>query len=254
MMREPVVFARTLAVGVVIPVHNEEELLGFALASLVDAFDQLGQRELAMRAAVVLDACSDDSAEVTRQWQVALARRQSPLEITVIMSHAKNVGQARALGCNALLAHWSRIIPAKIWLATTDADSRVPLDWLASQVIQHDTGVDHWSGRVSVDDWSGQQDETRIRWQNEYEREIQPIHGANLGFNAAAYLAAGGFAPLETGEDRALHRALVDRGGPSYFDSAVRVVTSARRRARAPLGFAHALEVIGSTPRVRATG
>jgi hypothetical protein len=253
MKREPTAFARTLAVGVVIPVHNEQELLGSALASLADAFDQLSHGELAMRVAVVLDACSDASEEITCQWQGTLARRRSPLEIIIVMSPAKNVGHARALGCDALLARWSRMNPARIWLATTDADSRVPTDWLATQVIQHETGVDHWSGRVSVDDWSGHQDEARLRWQNEYEREIQPIHGANLGFNAAAYLAAGGFAPLETGEDRALHRALVAHGALSYFDSAVRVVTSARRRARAPLGFAHALEVISSTPRVRAT-
>jgi glycosyltransferase involved in cell wall biosynthesis len=253
MTREPRAFARTRAVGVVLPVHNEQELLGSALASLADAFDQLSHGELAMRAVVVLDACSDASEEITLQWQSTLARRRCPLEITVVRSSAKNVGHARALGCASLLAQWSRTDPSRIWLATTDADSRVPTDWLATQVIRHETGVDHWSGRVSVDDWSGHHDETRLRWQNEYEREIQPIHGANLGFNAAAYLEAGGFATLETGEDRALHRALIAHGALSYFDSAVRVVTSARRRARAPLGFAHALEVIGSTPRVRAT-
>jgi glycosyltransferase involved in cell wall biosynthesis len=253
MKREPRAFSRTLAVGVVIPVHNEQELLGSALASLTDAFDQLSHGELAMSAAVVLDACSDASEEITRQWQSTLARRRRPLEIIIVMSTAKNVGHARALGCDALLARWSRLNPARIWLATTDADSRVPTDWLATQVIQHETGVDHWSGRVSVDDWWGHHDETRLRWQNEYEREFQPIHGASLGFNAAAYLAAGGFALLETGEDRALHRALVAHGALSYFDSAVRVVTSARRRARAPMGFAHALELISLTASVRTT-
>jgi hypothetical protein len=245
--------ARTLAVGVVVPVHNEQESLGSAFAALTHAFEQLNRWKLFLRAAVVLDACSDVSEALSCEWQGALAQRQSPLKVTVVSCAAKNVGSARALGCGVLLAEWSRIDPSRIWLATTDADSRVPKDWLATQVVQHESGVDHWSGRVSVADWSEHLDETRLRWQDEYGRENQPIHGANLGFNAAAYLSAGGFEPLETGEDRALHRALIAHGACSYFDSANPVVTSARRRARAPLGFAHALDVISSTPRVRVT-
>jgi len=250
MKREPTSLARTLAVGVVVPVHNEQELLGSALASLVDAFDRLNRRELSLRAVVVLDACRDASEEIAGQWQVALARRRNPLEATVVTCSAKNVGLARTVGCAELLAQWSGVNPSRIWLAMTDADSRVPRDWLAAQVNQHEAGVDHWSGRVSVDDWTGRQEETRSRWQNKYENENQPIHGASLGFNAAAYLAAGGFEPLETGEDRALHRVLVAQGSRSHYDTVVRVVTSARRRARAPLGFAHALDVIGTASRV----
>lgn len=250
MKREPTSLARTLAVGVVVPVHNEQELLGFALASLLDAFDRLSGRGLSLRAVVVLDACRDASEEITGQWQVALAQRRSPLEVTVATCSARNVGRARALGFAALLAQSSRWDPSRIWLATTDADSRVPRDWLAAQVSQHEAGVDHWSGRVSVADWSGHHGETRSRWQDKYENEYQPIHGASMGFTAAAYIAAGGFEPLETGEDRALHRALVAQGALSYYDSVVRVVTSARRRARAPLGFAHALDVIDTSSRV----
>jgi hypothetical protein len=78
------------------------------------------------------------------------------------------------------------------------------------------------------------------RSEREYDREAHPIHGANLGFNAAQYLAAGGFLPLETGEDRALLQALVDVGASTYFDSSLRVLTSARRRGHAPHGFAEA--------------
>jgi hypothetical protein len=250
---EPTSLTRTLAVGVVVPVHNEEESLGFALAALTQAFEQLSRWNLSLRAVVVLDACSDGSEALSCEWQRTLAQSNSPLKVTVVSGTAKNVGSARALGCGELLAQWSQTDPSMIWLATTDADSRVPKDWLATQVVQHESGVDHWSGRVSVADWSEHRDETRLRWQEEYERENQPIHGANLGFNAAAYLLAGGFESLETGEDRALHHALIAHGACSYFDSAIPVVTSARRRARAPLGFAHALEVISSTPRWRVT-
>ena len=250
---EPTSFARTLAVGVVVPVHNEQELLGDALAALYRAFEQLSRWKPSLRAVVVLDECSDLSEELSKEWQRILARNQSLLEVTVVSCAAKNVGIARELGCRVLLAEWPRIERARIWMATTDADSRVPKDWLTAQVAQHELGVDYWSGRVSVADWSERLGETKQRWQNEYDREDQPVHGANMGFNAAVYLSEGGFEPLETGEDRALHNALIAHGACTYFDSVLPVVTSARRRARAPLGFAHALDVIGSAPPARVT-
>ena len=55
------------------------------------------------------------------------------------------------------------------------------------------------------------------------------------------YLEAGGFASLGTGEDRALHEAILAAGGRALEDMELRVITSGRRRARAPLGFAYAL-------------
>ncbi|MHB8380404.1 MAG: glycosyltransferase family 2 protein [Acidimicrobiales bacterium] len=245
---------RTEAVGVVVPVHNEQELLAAALESLVGAFDELSPRGLATKMVIVLDACRDASEEIAREWQHVLARERSRVELLVVTCHATNVGYARGLGCSTLLTQWSRLSPAKVWLATTDADSRVPKDWIATQVIQHEAGVDHWSGRVSVTDWSERRYEARQKWLDLYEREGQPIHGASLGFNAAAYLAAGGFQALATGEDRSLHRTFVAQGVRAYYDPATRVITSARRQARAPLGFAHALDVIETSVRLPATG
>src|ERR1035438_5314091 len=128
-------------------------------------------------------------------------RRDIDAGATLATSSAHNVGRARALGCAVLLNQWYRIDRTRIWLATTDADSRVPRDWLTTQLAQHEVGVDHWYGRVSVADWSEYSGDARSRWQREYENESQPIHGANLGFNAAAYLAAGGFEPLDRSEE-----------------------------------------------------
>jgi hypothetical protein len=63
------------------------------------------------------------------------------------------------------------------------------------------------------------------------------VHGANLGFRASAYLRAGGFPAVPTGEDRALVAALDAAGGRVLRTRALTVVTSARREARAPHGF-----------------
>lgn len=241
--------ARTCAVGVVVPVHDEQELLGDALTALGRAFEQLGRRKLELKVVLVLDDCHDLSATLARDWQT-LEQSQNALEVTIVASSARNVGAARALGCQVLLAHWSQMDHSKIWIATTDADSQVPKDWLCAQVAQHDCGVDYWSGRVSVTNWSEHSPATRQRWQYEYDREKLPVHGANMGFNAAVYLSQGGFPALETGEDRALHNALMTHAVHTFIDSDLPVVTSARRRARAPSGFAHALEVVSYTSHV----
>lgn len=246
MRRSRVPLARTSALGAVVPVHNEQELLGQSLAALTKAFNQLARRDVRRGLVVVLDACSDASDEIVRRWRDGLGRPCGGLEVAVINETSYNVGRARALGCATLLDRWSGIDPSRIWLATTDADSEVPQDWLVNQLEQHEAGVDHWFGRVAVADWSPHRDETKLRWELEYAREARPIHGANLGFNAAAYLAVGGFASVETCEDRRLHEALVALGAPAYFDATTHVVTSSRRRGRAPHGFANALNVIGA--------
>lgn len=242
---------RTLAVGVVVPVHNEEELLGAALASLNDSFAELRDLGLDLKAAVVLDDCHDASTDVVAHWSDRHGQKRSSITCLVKTCTANNVGVARGLGCSALLEVWNHLDPSRIWLATTDGDSRVPREWLSAQIEHHESGVDLWSGRVAVEDWSFHSSETVSRWQREYEEEVMPIHGANLGFNAGAYLASGGFVSTRTGEDRALHRALSDWGAVRHTDSTVRVVTSSRRSARAPLGFAHALNIIGMTSSAR---
>jgi glycosyltransferase involved in cell wall biosynthesis len=235
---------RTQALGVVIPVHNEAELLGDAVSALGEAFAALRHVNILTRLVIVFDACRDASASVARAWEEQVSRR-SPLIVSAITCDANNVGLARNLGCAVVLKKWRELDPTRIWIATTDADSRVPRGWLRAQVRRHESGADVWAGRVCVRDYEPKYREVVSRWQREYDEELQPIHGANLGFNAAKYVASGGFPFLETGEDRALVEALVGSGAVPYFDSSHRVMTSARRRARAPHGFAEALHEFG---------
>ena len=238
---------RTKAVGVVVPVHNEEDLLGPALDAIETAFDEVALRAVECRTAVVLDGCRDDSATIARDWARSLARRKSPLRAVVLRCRSAGVGEARRLGVATLLGKWRALDPRNIWLATTDADSRVPPRWLAAQVAAHEFGADVWTGRVTVEDWSPYEEGTAQLWNEVYDAEQLPVHGASLGFNAQMYLAAGGFASLGTGEDRALHQAILAEGGRALEDMDLRVITSGRRLARAPLGFAHALSSFDDT-------
>ena len=235
---------RTRAVGVVVPVHNEQELLGSALVALEGSLALLTDSRLVCGVAIVLDSCDDASYHVAEEWRRDMRRRWPVMSILVIECQSRNVGIARALGCAALLKHWTSIDATQIWLATTDADSQVPATWLSTQVRAHEAGADLWTGRVTVNDWNTYDPQTRKRWIMTYEAEEYPIHGTSMGFNALRYLEAGGFPHLSTGEDREMCVLLAECGARSVHDASIRVLTSARRSARAPLGFSHALDMI----------
>jgi hypothetical protein len=233
--------------GVVIPVHNEDQLVGRALASLGRAITHaIGGRRVDVGVAIVLDACRDRSGEIVAEWSRCIGHGPR-LHVQILEADQGNVGEARRLGCQALLAKWSATAPEDIWLATTDADSEVPWNWITSQVRMRRRGAQVWVGGVDVQDWSGRSTATAQAWRQQYEAECLPIYGANLGIDAATYLRVGGFQGLPSGEDRALFEQASAVGAVIHRDPSVRVFTSGRRVARAPDGFAAALNAIELT-------
>ncbi|HEY6539052.1 MAG TPA: glycosyltransferase, partial [Candidatus Dormibacteraeota bacterium] len=113
--------SQVAAVGVVVPAFNEEELLPACLDALTLAMAAV---DLPSWAVVVLDDCEDQSAAAVRGRP-----RFETLELQV-----RNVGLARAAGFAAIL-RWARSLPPeRLWLASTDADSTVPRDWLEVQL------------------------------------------------------------------------------------------------------------------------
>jgi Glycosyl transferase family 2 len=216
-------------VGIVLPVHDEEELLPLALEGIEQAVDALPPG-MSCRVAVVLDDCRDGSSAVAHAW----ASRVGAL---AIMGEYGSVGTARRTGSQALLSLWPDVNPAAIWLATTDADSRVPQDWLTVQLEAHRGAADLWAGRVRVVEESA----VAQQWKEAYAAERRPIHGASLGFSGSVHEHIGGFQCLRSGEDRDLHRRAVAAGFRVTYDLRAAVTTSARRRGRAPGGFASVL-------------
>ncbi len=221
-------------VGVVVPAHNEQDLLPACLASLRRAARAL--RGTPVRVVVVADDCHDQT--------VRAARRGGAAVVTVA---ARSVGAARAAGAVAVLGRAAQFDPAEVWLATTDADTLVPARWLRAQVRFAAHGWDAVAGTVRVADWSGYRPAVRAAFRERYDApgpadaSHQHVHGANLGIRASAYLAAGGFPSVATAEDHALMQALTAGGGRVLRTRALPVVTSARRDARAPHGFGHYL-------------
>ena len=215
-------------VGVVVPAHDEAELLPVCLDALAAATRAVAGLAV-VRTVVVLDACTDGSA---------VAAHEAGVETVVL--DARRVGAARRRGVAAL--------GDTDWLATTDADSTVPPGWLVAQLAALAEGADALVGTVEVADWSGHPPAVRAWFDEVYDSSGDPhphVHGANLGVRTAAYVAVGGFAPLRTGEDVALVRALVAAGHRVHRSRTHPVVTSSRTGARAPDGFGRDLLRLG---------
>jgi glycosyltransferase involved in cell wall biosynthesis len=215
------------SVGVVVPAHNEQDRLPSCLASLRRAARAV--RGVPVHLVVVADASRDRTDHIARRGGA-----------TVITTDARSVGAARAAGVREVLRRVAHLDAADVWLATTDADTLVPPCWLRDQARYANRGWDAVAGTILVADWSGHQPGTRALFHRRYGGGAGPhghVHGANLGFRASAYLRAGGFPAVPTGEDRALVAALAATGSRVLRTRALTVLTSARRDARAPHGF-----------------
>jgi len=245
-------------VGVVVPVHNEEQHLARALAGLRAAADalQASTPRVGVTLMIVLDGCTDGSRAMAMQF-AAMDSRISVLEVGF-----RSVGKTRRAGIGALLAAHSPPqppsagpSPARLWLANTDADSRVPVNWLLRQVELADAGADAVLGSVEPDP-DGMDPEILRRWhaKHPFEEHHAHVYGANFGVRASAYRLSGGFPRQPSHEDRALVVNLRSHGFTVRATDSIRVLTSGRLHARAPYGFGTYLFALGLQPAVAVEG
>lgn len=223
------------SVAVVMPAHNEDQHIGKALLALKAAADVLQRdyRDMAVKIVVVLDHCTDNSAEITASHVAGDAR------FSVVDVELRSTGACRDLGFRTALEFLDVDGTASIWLATTDADSAVPPHWLTRQVELAIMGADAILGSVEPDP-ADMDPAIHRRWLelHPFREDHQHIYGANLGIRASAYLSAGGFPGLRAHEDRVLVERLRRHGFAVTATDTIRVVTSGRTYARAPEGFA----------------
>ncbi|MHB1536281.1 MAG: glycosyltransferase family 2 protein [Acidimicrobiales bacterium] len=241
-------------IGVAIPVHQEQARLGASLAALHAATRALGGGAR-VDVAVVLDACRDGSAEIAARWQQFWAQTLPRSELLVATCDETNVGAARRVGFELLLERAAPVALQRLWLASTDADSQVPRHWLAHQARLAQAGTRAWAGTVRPELWlvgEGPEHHERRFWMR-YHAGPGPghphVHGANFACDAEIYRDAGGFAPLVTAEDHALHAAIQALGITPRADRGAPVRTSSRLVGRAPAGFAAELRrAVTATP------
>ncbi|MWV58372.1 glycosyltransferase [Rathayibacter sp. VKM Ac-2754] len=212
---------------VVVPAHDEQERIGGLVASVVASAEHLSRSHpwVAVRLVVAADGCSDATAERARSAGAEV------LEI-----ERCGVGAARAAGIAHALADASAASD-RIWLANTDGDSIVPVDWLRAHV-EHAREHDALLGTVRPEP-ADLDPEMYGRWLDTRAREesIGSIHGANLGVRASAYLAAGGFGAEALHEDVRLVDRLRATGAAVGATDRGEVVTSGRRDNRVAGGY-----------------
>jgi glycosyltransferase involved in cell wall biosynthesis len=181
---------------------------------------------------VVANACSDRTAS-----------RAAAAGASVIETTPANVGAARAAGFTWALANEPGPHD-RVWLATTDADSRGPAHWLVAQLAAAAAGGDVHLGTVALepDDVV-----SFAAWVDSYTEASRGgaghghVHGASMGVRATSYLRVGGFAALDHDEDVDLVTRLAASGAQIVWDESCPVVTSSRLAARAPRGVARDL-------------
>lgn len=212
-----------MRIGIVIPAHNEAMTIAKCLASVQSAIDQLPSTIKAYPL-VVLDSCTDDTQKLVKATGV-----------DYLCCNYHCVGQVRDIGIRYAIENGAT------WLACTDADSVVPMDWLVQQ-IEHIIyqPTDMICGVVDIDSWAHLTPQTREDYIAHYQDRMghRHIHGANLSFNSKAYLAVDGFAHLPCHEDVDLVKKFEDQGYAITWSNRVRVLTSSRLKARATEGFA----------------
>jgi cellulose synthase/poly-beta-1,6-N-acetylglucosamine synthase-like glycosyltransferase len=212
-------------IAVIIPAADEGAHIADCLMAVRTARLHLQQHagmDVAVRVIVVLDRCRDNTARAVRAFPEA-----QPLEI-----NRQCVGAAREAGARVALV---AVRADELWLANTDADSRVPPTWLTHLLAEARAGAEITLGTVQPA--VGVPPSIEARWLARHHlRDGHPhVHGANLAVRGDVHAALGGWRALRSGEDVDLARRVAHRRVSRT--GAVPVITSVRAHGRAPRGF-----------------
>lgn len=220
------------AVLVIVPARDEQDTVADCLDGLDRAAAAVDGQGLPVVVCVVQHRCTDaTAARVAGFVEAALSRGRAGWAVT--RSEAETLGEARAAGVRRAAGHpvLVGLDPATVWVACTDADSRVPSSWLADQRDLADRGLDLVLGTVTpTEDGSA-----AVRFWREHPPvgAHRGLHAASLGMRLSAYHRAGGFPTVDVGEDAQLVHAI--RHGPALPWTSTHlapVLTSSRREGR----------------------
>jgi cellulose synthase/poly-beta-1,6-N-acetylglucosamine synthase-like glycosyltransferase len=224
-------------VAVVVPACDEEDRIAACLHSVRASTCRL-QREypsVSCDVVVVLDNCTDQTGAAV-----------ADCGDRAITSTVGRVGAARHLGAVDAISRARRagIPDDQVWLANTDADTKVPDTWLVTQLEFANQGFDAVIGTVTPD---GLDPRIYRIWRQRHElaEGHDHVHGANLGFRSDTYLQVGGFATVSLHEDLDLVNRVKAHTPRWVTTHRTNVRTSARIQSRVEGGFASYLADLG---------
>ncbi|MGB3681595.1 MAG: glycosyltransferase family 2 protein [Rubrobacteraceae bacterium] len=244
-----------LRVCVVVPARDEEDLVGRCLQALAD---QHLVSPSEYEVLLILDDCTDS----TEDRALEVAATNPDLRLRLLDGPGEGAGHARRTGMEAAYARLRSVDRGKGLIASTDADTVVAPDWLATQLECVDRGARAIGGRIELaDDGDLPNGVTGWRAERGHQRHMDLLSesapdgerprflehwqfsGASLALTAEVYREIGGLEPHAALEDEHLERILRQRNVPIERPLSVRVTTSARLVGRAQYGLARDLSL-----------
>src|ERR1700733_6795573 len=250
---------------VAIPVRDEEERLPACLGALAQQRDRLGGPipPRLVRVVIFANNCTDQSASVAR----SLAQCWS-LHIRVVEARlppeAAHAGAARRAAMDLAEAWLMEGGERAGVILTTDADSQVAPNWIATNLAAFEAGAEAVLGRIELDGEGkflpdalhrrGELEDTYERLLAELSWLLDPleynpwphhatISGASLGVTRSAYCRVGRLPRVPLGEDKALVALLYHHDARIRHCPTAHVITSGRTDGRAPGGVADTLAI-----------
>ncbi len=246
-----------------VPARNEEKELPGALDALARSVDHHGRPlpPSLFEAVLLLNNCTDGSAEAARHWQVRNPSTRLHIVERDFPEDRAHIGTARR---SLMDTAWHRLRGRRgAAILSTDADTRVAPDWIAANLraIQH--GADAVGGAICFE--SGELEtmapDTRRAWEwdtyyqhlvAELEHWLDPrpgdpwprhrCHfGGSMACTPEVYARAGGLPPERSLEDVAFVRQLWRVDACLRHAPEVRVYSSARLEGRVSRGLSSQL-------------
>ena len=246
------------SVVVAIPIRNERDRIVSCLSALAA---QVGLEPRSFGIVLFANNCTDDTCDLVR----AFSPMPWPLRLIEKTDPAASAGWARRIAMNAAADWLNESGQFDGVLLTTDADSRVGIDWVARNLACIAQGADAVAGRIRLEPHEAALLPPQLHARGELESEYEailteigarldpepgnpwPCHwsksGATLAARLSAYQAVGGMPDQPAGEDHAFIDAIRAHDLVVRHDPEIEVVTSGRLDGRATGGVADTIKL-----------
>ena len=258
---EGAVPAQTINTCVIVPVKNEADHLLITLNSLVEQFDNNGNRLCSdtYEILMLINNSDDESLTIATTFKLkhpAFNLHIASIELPVELAH---IGTVRKLLMDEACRRFDVLGNDRGIIASIDGDTSADKHWLCQIRKEIEAGNDAVGGLILTRETTGSAerayllDMTYRYLLTEVEHLLCPeandplprhfqFFGANMAVTAEYYRKCGGIPQVDRLEDMAFHRALIRCDARIRRSPDAKVVTSARFDGRVSVGFSEQLK------------